>query len=74
VIAGQYLAFTAILAVAIAVTFGARFLPQGSPALPLADTVVSPLSLDICYTADAFSGGEILSPFHPGGDGFVTVW
>jgi len=28
VIAGQYLAFTAILAVAIAVTFGARFLPE----------------------------------------------
>ena len=28
VIAGQYLAFTAILAVAIAVTFGARFLPK----------------------------------------------
>jgi cadmium resistance protein CadD (predicted permease) len=28
VIAGQYLAFTAILAVAIAITFGARFLPK----------------------------------------------
>ena len=28
VIAGQYLAFTAILGVAIAVTFGARFLPE----------------------------------------------
>src|SRR5690348_6185649 len=28
VVAGQYLAFTAILAVAIAVTLGARFLPE----------------------------------------------
>jgi cadmium resistance protein CadD (predicted permease) len=36
VIAGQYLAFTAILAVAIAVTFGVRVLPNAAlPDLPL---------------------------------------
>ena len=51
VIAGQYLAFTAILAVAIAVTFGARFLPK--EALPYLGLL--PIALGL---RDAWKAGE----------------